>query len=111
MNPAGLCTTNGAGSPRESANRLEGSARKSQNEPSPLFSIRGGMRPVWLLGSHNIQRRYLIYVASFNLPMLMRNLIGYGTPKKASAALELVLLRVHAHSVPGILFICLLTKD
>ena len=42
---------------------------------------RGGMRRVWLRGLENVQKRYLIHVAGYNLGILMRKLIGYGTPK------------------------------
>ena len=37
---------------------------------------RGGMRRVWLRGRENVQKRYLLHVAGFNLGLLMRMLIG-----------------------------------
>jgi hypothetical protein len=39
------------------------------------------MRRVWLRGQENIQKRYLIHVAGFNLDLLMRVKTGYGTPR------------------------------
>jgi transposase/osmotically-inducible protein OsmY len=47
---------------------------------------RGGMRRTWLRGRENIHKRYLIHVAGHNLGLLMRLLIGAGTPKEAVAS-------------------------
>jgi hypothetical protein len=41
----------------------------------------GGMGRVHLRGEENIEKRYLIYIAGFNLGLLMRSLFGVGTPK------------------------------
>jgi transposase len=41
----------------------------------------GGMRRVWLRGRENVQKRYLLHVAGFNLGLLMRVKTGYGTPR------------------------------
>jgi transposase len=46
---------------------------------------RGGMRRTWLRGRENVHKRYLIHVAGHNLGILMRLLIGVGTPKQAAA--------------------------
>ncbi len=46
---------------------------------------RGGMRRTWLRGRDNIHKRYLLHVAGHNLGLLMRRLIGAGTPKEAIA--------------------------
>jgi transposase len=46
---------------------------------------RGGMRRTWLRGRENVHKRYLIHVAGHNLGLLMRHLIGAGTPKEAAA--------------------------
>ena len=53
---------------------------------------RGGMRRAWLRGRENIQKRYLIHVAGYNLGLLMRLLTGAGTPREflARAAAWLV---------------------
>ncbi len=52
---------------------------------------RGGMRRVWLRGLENVQKRYLIHVAGYNLGLLMRKLIGYGTPKGAAQGLGIAI--------------------
>lgn len=41
----------------------------------------GGMRRVHLRGRENILKRYLVHVAAFNLSLVMRLLIGVGTPR------------------------------
>ena len=46
---------------------------------------RGGMRRTWLRGRENVHKRYLLHVAGHNLGLLMRLLIGAGTPKEARA--------------------------
>ena len=44
---------------------------------------RGGMRRTWLRGRENVHKRYLLHVAGHNLSLLMRQLIGAGTPREA----------------------------
>lgn len=44
---------------------------------------RGGMRRTWLRGQDNIHKRYLLHVAGYNLGLLMRQIIGAGTPREA----------------------------
>jgi hypothetical protein len=60
-----------------------------------LILDRGGMRRVWLRGRDNVQKRYLIHVAGYNLGLLMRLLTGAGTPREfiamASARLPAIL--------------------
>lgn len=46
---------------------------------------RGGMRRTWLRGRQNVQKRYLMQVAAYNLGLVMRVLLGAGTPKAAAA--------------------------
>ena len=41
----------------------------------------GGMRRVHLRGHENIEKRYLVHVAAYNLGLLMRTMIGFGTPR------------------------------
>ncbi len=43
------------------------------------------MRRTWLRGRENVHKRYLLHVAGHNLGLLMRQLIGAGTPKEAVA--------------------------
>jgi hypothetical protein len=40
------------------------------------------MRRVWLRGRANVQKRYLIHVAGYNLGLIMRLLTGAGTPRE-----------------------------
>ena len=42
---------------------------------------RGGMRRSFLRGIENIEKRYLIHIAGFNLGVLLCALFGFGTPK------------------------------
>lgn len=46
----------------------------------------GGARKAMLRGRQNIRKRYLIQTAGANLSMLMRHLVGTGTPKQALVA-------------------------
>ncbi len=43
------------------------------------------MRRTWLRGRENVHKRYLLHVAGHNLSLLMRQIIGAGTPKEAVA--------------------------
>lgn len=45
----------------------------------------GGMRRATLRGQHNLDKRYKIAAATYNLSQLMRHLFGIGTPKQAAA--------------------------
>ncbi len=42
---------------------------------------RGGMRRTWLRERENNEKRYLMQTSAFNLGLVMRKLIGAGTPK------------------------------
>ena len=42
---------------------------------------RGGMRRTWLRGRENVHKRYLVQVAGHNLGLVMRLLLGAGTPR------------------------------
>jgi len=46
---------------------------------------RGGLRRTHLRGRANVQKRYLVHVAGFNLGLMMRLLLGAGTPKELAA--------------------------
>ena len=41
----------------------------------------GAMRRVWLRGHQNIKKRLLMHVAGFNLSLVMRTVLGRGTPR------------------------------
>jgi transposase len=45
----------------------------------------GGMRRATLRGQHNLEKRYKIAAATYNLSQLLRHLCGVGTPKQAAA--------------------------
>jgi hypothetical protein len=59
---------------------------------------RGGLRRTWLRGRENVHKRYLIHVAGHNLGILMRHLIGAGTPKEAALRGRAFLFVVHARN-------------
>ena len=46
----------------------------------------GGLRRATLKGTENLTKRYKIAAACFNLSLLMRALLGVGTPKQWMAA-------------------------
>src|SRR4051812_42751532 len=55
---------------------------------------RGGMRRAWLRGRDNLKKRYLVHVAGYDLGLVMRLLVGAGTPREflARASAHLLLL-------------------
>jgi len=53
----------------------------------------GAMRRTWLRGHANILKRYLVHVAAFNLGLVMRHILGAGTPR-GLAAMHAVLRRL-----------------
>ena len=65
----------------------------------------GGMRRVYLRGHTNILKRLLIHIGGFNLGLLMRQLIGVGTPRGLQGRLAailgtlLTLMRAHWQAV------------
>ena len=66
---------------------------------------RGGMRRTWLRGRENVHKRYLVHVASHNLGILMRLLIGAGTPKEAAARALACLLFVYTEEAVAIILV------
>jgi transposase len=69
----------------------------------------GGMRRVYLRGHTNVRKRLLIHAGGFNLGLLMRQLIGVGTPRRlqgrfvAALATLLALIRSFwAHDASGL---------
>ncbi len=62
----------------------------------------GGMRRTHLRGHTNILKRVLIHAGGFNLGLVMRQLIGIGTPRglQGRAAAMLVMLWTLIHVVP-----------
>jgi hypothetical protein len=49
----------------------------------------GGLRRTWLRGVANVEKRYSIQVAAYNL--VLRHLFGVGTPRQAMAVFWLVI--------------------
>jgi hypothetical protein len=47
------------------------------------------MRRTWVRGRENVEKRYLIIGAAFNLGVMMRSLVGAGTPKALAGLLDL----------------------
>ena len=68
---------------------------------------RGGMRRAWLRGCENLRKRYLVHVAGYNLGLIMRLMIGAGTPKEflARASAHLMLLTTAADTLTIILIV------
>jgi transposase len=54
----------------------------------------GGMRRVHLRGRENILKRYLVHVAGFNLSLVMRQLLGFGTPRGLAGRLAALFARI-----------------
>lgn len=64
------------------------------------------MRRTWLRGRENVHKRYLIHVAGHNLGgILMRHLIGAGTPKEAAARGRLLLVVLYTEDILAIVFL------
>ena len=72
---------------------------------------RGGMRRAWLRGWENVHKRYLIHVAGHNLGILMRHLIGAGTPKEAAARGRVLLFVVHREEILAMLLFAVPETD
>jgi transposase len=71
-----------------------------------LVLDRGGMRRAWLRGRENLRKRYLAHVAGYNLGLIMRLLVGAGTPRElvAGASAYLLALTTSDGTVFAILF-------
>ena len=68
---------------------------------------RGGMRRAWLRGRENLRKRYLVHVAGYNLGLVMRLLVGAGTPREflAGVSAHLMLLATTGDALTGILVV------
>ena len=56
---------------------------------------RGGLRRTHLRGRENVQKRYFVHVAAYNLGLVMRQLLGAGTPKELAARGARLLCLLH----------------
>jgi predicted DNA-binding ribbon-helix-helix protein len=63
----------------------------------------GGLRRATLKGTENLTKRYKIAAACFNLSLLMRSLLGVGTPKQWRAGASSLLEAVIAYLCWGVL--------
>ena len=63
------------------ARRCAASAENFSNERLLIYSKPAVMRRLFLRGRQNILKRLLIHVCGFNLGLLMRKLVGSGTPR------------------------------
>jgi transposase len=61
----------------------------------------GGLRRVYLRGHSNILKRVLIHTAALNLGLLMRLIVGVGTPRSLQGRLWASFTRLLASVVPG----------
>jgi hypothetical protein len=70
-----------------------------------LVLDRGGMRRAWLRGRENLHKRYLVHVAGYNLGLIMRLLVGAGTPRQflAGGSAHLLALAIADGAVLAIL--------
>jgi transposase len=66
---------------------------------------RGGMRRTWLRGRENVHKRYLVHIAGHNLGILMRLLIGAGTPREAAARAPAYLFFVYTEDAVAIILV------
>jgi transposase len=66
---------------------------------------RGGMRRTWLRRRENVHKRYLVHVAGHNLGILMRLLIGAGTPREAAARALAYLFFADANEAVAIILV------
>jgi len=70
----------------ERGKRLLRSRGELLERPFAHYLEAGGMRRTHLRGHAKIMKRLLIHVAGFNLGVLMRCLVGWGTPKQYAEA-------------------------
>jgi|SRR6476660_8530661 len=64
----------------------------------------GGLHRATLKGTENLTKRYKIAAACFNLSLLMRSLLGGGTPKQWMAGASSLLEAVIAYLCWGVLW-------
>ena len=63
------------------------------------------MRRTWLRARENVHKRYLIHVAGHNLGILMRLLIGAGTPRGAADQVRVFLCVVYTDQAVALILI------
>ena len=70
---------------------------------------RGGMRRSWLRGRENLHKRYLVHVAGYNLGLIMRLLVGAGTPREFRARVAARLLVLTTAEGAAIVILAIVT--
>jgi transposase len=72
---------------RRSGSGQEGFALRAEKveRSFALTLARGGLRRTRWRGRENVQKRYLVHVAADNLGLVMRQLLGAGTPQELAA--------------------------
>jgi len=70
---------------------------------------RGGMRRAWLRGCENLHKRYLIHVAGYNLGLIMRLLVGAGTPRELLPPIAACLLALTTAEGAAIVILAIVT--
>jgi transposase len=70
---------------------------------------RGGVRRMWLRGRENVQKRYLMHVAAYNLGLILRALLGAGTPRELAARGGVLVWLVAPEA--GLVLIVVITAD
>ena len=74
-----------------------------------LILDRGGLRHTWLRGRGNVQKRSTIQVAAYNLGLIMRQLVGAGTPREALARAGMLLWLLDPYG--GLVAVLILPTD
>ena len=67
------------------------------------------MRRAWLRGRENLHKRYLVHVAGYNLGLIMRLLVGAGTPREFLARVAAHLLVLTAAEGAAIVILAVAT--
>ena len=70
---------------------------------------RGGMRRAWLRGRENLHKRYLVHVAGYNLGLIMRLLVGAGTPRELLTPVAAYLLALTTAEGAAIVILAVVT--
>ena len=73
--------------------------------PNQHLYDRGDLRELTVIGQSNVKKRVVIQAAGFNLGLVMRKLVGAGTPKRLAAAfvafLAAILAVLHRAAMKG----------
>ena len=69
----------------------------------------GGLRRTFLRGRENVHKRYLIHVAAFNLGLVMRLLLGAGTPRLLTSRVGIIFWLIAPDA--GLVVVLLLFPD